>query len=157
MTPQPSRALVAHPPEAKERAYQLYATGNSLPQIAAQIGIPAATIARWSSKNGWKARKTMIASTSGSTADPSELPGFSDLSLPEQQDRYDERMRDVALRFADHARGLQGKDLVQVADKLLKADALSRKALKIEQLVPAQIVQIALLSTPVEKRAQSDI
>jgi transposase-like protein len=156
-TPQPSRALVAHPPEVKERAYQLYAADNSLPQIAAELGIPASTIARWSSKNGWKARKTLIAGSAGSTADSSELPGFSDLSLPEQQDRYSEKLRDVALRFADHAHGLQGKELVQFAEKLLKADALSRKALKIEELAPAQIIQIALLSTPIEKRAQIDV
>jgi transposase-like protein len=156
MTPQPSRALVAHPPEVKERAYQLYAAGSSLPQIAAQVGVPASTIARWSSKSAWKARKALIGCAAGSNADPLELPVYSDLLLSEKQNQYTEKMGDVALRFADHAHGLQGKELVQVAEKLLKADALARKALKIEEPVQFPIVQIALLASSIEKRAQID-
>jgi hypothetical protein len=159
-TPEPSRALVAHPPEVKERAFQLYAEANSLPQIAAALDVPISTIARWSSKGGWKARKALLVTgqdgNAAATKPAADLPVYSDLLLTEQQDLYNEKLRDVALRFADHAHGLQGKELVQVADKLLKGDALSRKALKIEDLVPPQIVQIALLSAPVEKRAQSD-
>ncbi|MEY2493517.1 MAG: hypothetical protein QOJ45_9 [Verrucomicrobiota bacterium] len=145
MTPQPSRALVAHSPEVKERAFQLYVEANSLPQIGAELTIPISTIARWSSKGGWKARKALLATGQDGNA-AGELPVYSDLLLAEKQNQYTEKMGDVALRFAEHAHGLHGKELVQVADKLLKADALARKALKIEELAPAQIVQIALLS-----------
>jgi hypothetical protein len=150
--PPTNRAVVPLPPGTKERAYQLYCEGNTLPQIAAAVGASQSTVAKWSSKNNWKARKALVCTGGDNGSQPTD---FSDLSLPQKQDHYNQHLENVALNFAEHAASLGGSQLVPVADKVKKLDEMARKALKMEPK-PNCLIQIALLSAPAEKRARID-
>src|SRR5436305_1923370 len=125
----PNRAIVPHPPGTKERAYQLYCDGNTLPQIAATVGASQSTVAKWSSKNNWKAQRALAGTSRDSGSQPSD---FSHLSLPQKQVQYGENMENVALEFSEHAAALSGSQLVPLADKVKKLDEVARKALKLE-------------------------
>jgi hypothetical protein len=128
----------------------MYCEGQTLPQIAATVGASQSTVAKWSSKNNWKAQRALAGTSRESGSQPSD---FSDLSLSEKQHQYSENMENVALEFSEHAASLAGSQLVPVADRLKKLDDVSRRALKMEPK-PACLVQIGLLTGPIEQRRE---
>ena len=141
-----------HPPELKERGYRLYEKGKSNPEIAAELGIPVSTLARWSSKAKWKLRK-QLASRPETELAPLEsvcsddtLNEISQLTFEEKQTRYDCMMADHALRVAYTVRSLSPQGLIVNADKIAKLDSVARKALNLEESKPPVVVNIALLS-----------
>src|ERR1700730_18726388 len=116
-----------HPPELRERGYQLYEQGKSNPEIAAELGIPLSTINRWSSKGKWKLRR-QLANRPGTElgapapTDQDILDEISQLTFEEKQARCAELMSDDALRFAYTVRGLPPQALLANADKIKKLD-----------------------------------
>lgn len=160
--------VVEHSPEAKERGYQVWKETQDATEVALALSIPSSTIRSWCARYKW-ADRLAIEQTPGVTlsaetaaqlakAQPTRSAApASNLDLTEKQTKYTDTMGDVALRIAEHAASLEGKELVQQADKLLKADQIARKALKLEHQAPHTVVQIALLNTPADKPKAIDI
>ncbi|MFZ3376216.1 MAG: hypothetical protein WA183_11745 [Chthoniobacterales bacterium] len=156
--------LRPHPPELKERGYQLYEQGKSNPEIANALDIPVSTLARWSSKGKWKLRR-QLASRPGielgalTPTDQDILDEISQLTFEEKQALYDEMMSDHALRVAYIVKGLSPQGVVVNADKIKKLDETARKALKLESDKPRPLINIALLSygTVKEAKVVSDV
>ncbi len=145
-----------HPPELRERGYRLYEKGKPNPEIAAELGIPVATLARWSSKGKWKLRRqlasrpeTELGALAPTNQDSLEI---SQLTLEEKQTRYTEMMADHAMRVAYTVKGLSLQGLVANADKIKKLDETARKALSLDKSKPPMIINVALLARPLPKR-----
>ena len=144
--------LRPHPPHLKERGYKLYEEGKSNPEIAKQLGIPLATLARWSSKGKWKLRKQLASrpETELGTLAPMRshdtLAEISQLTFVEKQARYTEMMSDHALRVAYTVGSLSPQGLLINADKISKLDSVARKALNLEESKPPVVVNVALLA-----------
>jgi hypothetical protein len=141
-----------HPPELRERGYRLYEKGKSNPEIAADLGIPVSTLARWSSKGKWKLRKQLASGPKtelgalAPTFGDDTLAKISELTFEEKQTRYAEIMSDHALRVAYTVRSLSPQGVIVNADKIAKLDSVARKALNLEESKPPVVVNIALLS-----------
>jgi transposase len=149
--------LQPHPPELKERGYRLYEKGKPNREIAAELGIPVATLARWSSKGKWKLRRQLAGhAEAGLNAlvpiNQDSLAEISQLTFEEKQTRYDEMMSEHALRFAYVVKGLSPQGVVVNADKISKLDTVARKALKLEESRPAVLLNVALLARPMPSR-----
>lgn len=155
-----SRGLVAHPPELKERGFKLYLEGKSNPEIAADLGIPPMTLARWSSNGKWKTQKLLAQSGSVDAVASVDTSEFENLSLGEKQVLYEDIMTNRAIRFARSLEAMPDQQFLSSADKIKKIDDVVRKALKLEVPKPLCIVQIGLLAAPAapaDKRAAIDI
>jgi hypothetical protein len=145
-----------HPPELRERGYRLYEKGKSNPEIAAELGIPVSTLARWSSKGKWKLRKQLAnnpATAPGALApahsnDTLDEEEISQLTFEEKQARYGDIMAEHALRFAYTVKNLSPQSLIVNADKIKKLDETARKALNLEERKPRVVVNVELLAQP---------
>ena len=160
---QATLGIIAHSLEVRERAFQLYKQTRDYAHVSLETGVPDATLRSWSSREKWATRIAAENAIPDSNAET--IKGVlkvvssecrpatpSNLDLAEKQAKYTDTMGDVALRIAEHANSLEGKELVQVADKLLKADAIARKALKLETEKPSTVINVALLSHSTEKQ-----
>jgi uncharacterized protein YjcR len=142
----------------KERGFKLYLEGKPNPEIAGDLGIPLMTLARWSSNGKWKTQKLLAQGGSVDAIAAVDTSEFENLSLDEKQVLYEEIMSNRAIRFAKSLEAMPDAQFMSSADKIKKLDEVVRKALKLDGgPKPACIVQIALLSTPAEKRAVIDI
>jgi hypothetical protein len=149
-----------------EAAYQLYAEGKELADIGEVVGVPHATISKWSSKYGWKARMFAHKKTHKKASLPRNKPKLElaaamrqnvsleirptdfdpkELDLSDQQSEYRRRMAAQALRVPELMESLDGLVLLQCADKLSKLDSIARKALNLEGDQRAPTINIRLV------------
>jgi hypothetical protein len=149
-----SGLLEPHPPELKERGYQLYEKGKTNREIAQELGIPLNTLARWSSKGKWKLRKQLAGHPELAPAAlaPTVQDEISQLSFDQKQTRYAEVMAEHALRVAYTVKNLPSQALIVNADKIKKLDETARKALNLEENKPAMVINVALLSRIAERK-----
>ena len=131
----------------------MYLDGKPLTDIAFETRIPASTIRAWSRRDQWDARKgvaiamSMDAETARAVEIASQPPQIdTPTDLAEKQTEYQKKFSDAAVRLARHVATLQGPELIQQADKLAKADAVARKALKLETEKPSTVIQIGILA-----------
>jgi Phage terminase small subunit len=79
-----------------------------------------------------------------------------DLEIPpelaERQTEYQDKLGAAAIRLANHIENMDGDELVQKADKISKADAVARKALKLETEKPHSLINLAVLCQPAPNR-----
>jgi transposase-like protein len=140
--------LQPHPPELKERGYRLYEQGKSNSEIAKELGIPLSTLARWSSKNKWKLRKHLgRIDARRSKHKPTDAQSNTDaLTFTEKQTIYREGSATQALRILELIQTIEDEELLARADKIEKLDKIARKALNLEQPLPAVVVNVAMLA-----------
>lgn len=162
--------IIAHAPEVRERAFQLYKETRDYARVSLDTGVPDATLRAWSSRDKWRTRieaenavpgldaataRAVIKVVSSATV-PATIPG-ADGELSEQQAQYDSGARAQALRIPHIMAEMSDRELVSAADKLAKLDGIARKALKLESEKATQIISIALLNTPADKPKAIDI
>lgn len=124
--------------------------------IARELKLPVGTIYSWSKRDAWSGRLEaqrltgIDAETSKTVAKVVKVYQSrvepSNLDLAEKQQHYQAKLGDAAVRLADHVATLNGSELVSQADKLLKADQIARKALKLESEKPSTVIQIGVLA-----------
>lgn len=160
--------IVAHSPEVRERAYQLYKASRDYARVAVELNVPDGTLRGWSSRDKWAARIATETCVPGLSAEqsasvvkviasataPAPIPG-SDDDLPEQQARFNGDIRAQALRLPGIMAEMSDRDMVSAADKLSKLHTIAEKALKLTESKGNVLVQIALLSTPTEKQLKT--
>jgi hypothetical protein len=156
-----------HPPGAKEKAFGMYARHTDLAAISSKLGVPLATLRKWSSVGTWKARRLLLesanpAGASGQKSNSKETEtdeAFEELkamSLSEKQAMYQKMMADSAMRGALVMQRSSDTALVQFADRWLKMDTTARKALRLETIAPPMVVNVALLAGTETRRAISN-
>lgn len=158
--------IVAHAPEVRERAYQLYKQTRDYSLVSLDTSVPDATLRAWSSRDKWKKRIEAENAVPGLSAEiardvvkvitseiSTEIPG-ADGELTEQQAQFESGSRAQALRVPLIMAGMTDRELVSAADKLSKLDAIARKALKLTEDKPHVLVQIALLNNQTDKPAR---
>ena len=141
-----------HSKELRDLAGDLYKSGKSYQEIAEVTKLPLSTLRNWCKRDGWKLTKAQPDSelpiADGVPADAEEIPS----ELSERQTFYTERMSDAACRLAAHVATLEGEQIAAKADKLLKADQVARKALKLDTTTGNPVIQIGvLLSSPAKR------
>lgn len=147
--------ITAHPLELRERGFQLYKERKTLPEIGAALGVPAPTIAGWSSRGKWKAR---LASFEAGTSDvlPLEESKATEardaLTFSEKQARFRDKAASLALKGVEEASKLAPGELVRQADKVANLVKMGQKALDLEKSSPSVIVNVGLLSRANEGR-----
>jgi transposase-like protein len=144
----------SRPKDQREAAFKLYAEGKTVQDIAFELAIPQATVRTWKNRDGWAARlkdptlTPEAAVLATRRAQDIEIPE----TLPERQEKYQEQLGEAAIRFAAHVSTLEGAELVQQADRIKKADEVSRKALKLETEKPAPLINLAILCSKNRER-----
>jgi hypothetical protein len=137
----------------------MFADGKCYADIAFETRIPASTLRAWSAREAWNQRLTIerdqpqldaktAITLARRAAEPADIPH----DLPSQQTQYQENMRHAAIVFSAAVKDMPAHEMIQRADKLHKGDQTARKALLIENSPPPCVIQIALLSAPVERR-----
>lgn len=142
------------PAEERSKARELYLAGNSYQEINQETNIPVSTLRNWCKRDGWKLAKSQPNEFEivPSDAEEVEVPE----SLAEKQEFYETHMSEAAVRLAAHVSKLDGEGIVKISDKLLKADTTARKALKLTEKQPFQIIQIGVLAQSPAKRDRLD-
>jgi len=158
----PFNGIPKHPKEIRDKAFRLFVEGKHPNDISYELQIPVGTLYNWMRRDKWEIRKTAeqagvdaetsvrVAKQLAKTTKPTEP---TNLTLTEKQERYQELMGDAAVRLADHVATLEGPQLVAAADKLLKADQIARKALKLETEKPSTVIQIGVLAQPTNQKS----
>lgn len=165
----PPVGIVAHPPEVREQAYQLYKKTADYSLVSHTVNVPIATLRSWSSRQDWDGRielervapgqldaetatavvRAVTAASNHGSTEP------SDLDLAEKQERYQALTGDAAIKLAEYWATLEGKELAQHSDKLVKGDTFGRKALRLTEERPNVILQLTMLRAPAEKQASA--
>lgn len=142
-------AIKAHPLELRERGFKLYCERNTLPEIGAALAIPAATVAGWSMRGKWKARRALMEAPepikeagTANVLPPSEAAG---LSFEEKQTAFRDEAATLALESIREAAQLAPGQRVHNAQKLKQLLEMGQKALDLEKSSPSVIVNVGLL------------
>ena len=130
----------------KEDAFQLFKRGRNQSEISRDLDIPRVTLARWASTHKWEER-VKVERFGGKPL--GETPG-TDLTFSEKQDRFRDNMAVQALRLPEIMSRMDDDELMRNADKIKSLDGIARKALNLEEAAPATVINVALLSRPVE-------
>lgn len=143
-----------HPKELRDRARSLYESGAGYQEINEATGLPCSTIRNWRKRDSWCRANSHpdfeLVIADDVPAEAEEIPS----ELWDQQNFYQEKMSDSACRLAAYVATLKGEQIAAKATNLLKADAVSRKALKLETERPFQIIQIGVLAQSPAKQDQ---
>jgi Putative ATPase subunit of terminase (gpP-like) len=149
----------------RQKARDLFFSGESnCCEIARQLSLSENTVRGWCAREKWRAqlkiaenRPTLPVEKREELA-KSEGPLFepTNLDLAEKQEHYTQSTTDAACRLADHLATLNGAEIVKSADKILKADQIARKALRLETDRPAVLIDLKILSAPVRPSKKDD-
>jgi hypothetical protein len=140
------QAMPQHAAATRENAYQLYKRGKLITEVAVEIKVPRVTIQRWKKAGKWDDR---VKVEKFGDKPKGETPG-EDLTFEEKQERYKEKMAVQALRLPEIMSRMDDEDVVRNAPKLKDMDGMARKALNLEEARPAAIINVALLSRPLQ-------
>jgi hypothetical protein len=162
-TNEPSR-FKRHKPGTKEQAFKMYARHTDLAAISSKLGVPLATLRKWSSVGTWRARRLFLESANplgasvhkpgGKEAETDEaFEQLKALSFSEKQSMYEEMASDSAMRAALVMQRASDATLVSQAEKISKMDSTARKALRLETRKPSVVVNVALLSGAETRRS----
>jgi hypothetical protein len=147
-----------HPKQVREKAFALFKAGKPVSDIAFELRLSPATIRSWRSRDCWNKRLEQDPSLTSEQAiviarkqKHDELANLPD-DLPSQQECYQQNMARAALVFSEVLKDMNGGEIIARADKLLKADQMGRKALKLETERPSTVIQIGILASKQQKR-----
>ncbi len=158
--------LEAHPAEVREKAFDLWRKGSNFDEVGAKLSIPPATIAGWSARLKWKARRHVMENggdlvKAGFCAPPAEetpdtisREAIDGMSFDEKQQAYTDALASEAVRMAQIVRALPSNQVLSNADKIAKLDATARKALRLETDKPAIVVNVGFLAGPAEPKRE---
>jgi hypothetical protein len=144
------------PAAERSRSRELFLAGSTYQEISEETNIPLSTLRNWCARDGWKLAKLQ---PDFELVIADDLPEAEEIpsELWDQQNFYQEKMSGAACRLAAHVATLQGEQIAAKADKLLKADQVARKALKLSEDKPFQIIQIGILAKSPAKQDQRRI
>lgn len=142
----------AHPLELRERGFKLYCKRHTLPEIGVALGVPSATIAGWSMRGKWKARRAMVEApppVDAGTPSSSVTTVTSDIdnmTFAEKQAQFRDKAATLALKGVEEAGKLAPGELVRQANNVAKLIQSGQKALDLEKSSPSVIVNVGLLA-----------
>ena len=143
------------PMDQRRRARELWESGESYGTIESQLDVKVSTLKSWRARDKWTRTKP---SSDELAVIPTEIvEDVPDLpTLAEKQEFFQEKTSDAAVKLAAHMGSLDGPQLVQHADKLLKATQTARKSLKLDTERPACVIQLGVLCAPVRPARRDD-
>lgn len=151
--------IPAHPLETRERAFQMYCKRATLPEIGAALGVPAATIAGWSMRGKWKARRALqeapiIEAGKAPAGDSTETSDIESLSFIDKQVAFRDEAASLALKGIREANQLPPGSLVHNAQKVKQLLEMGQRALDLEKSAPSIVVNVGLLGRPMSDRRE---
>ena len=134
------------PKDLREAALAAHRSGERAVDIADRLNQKAVTVRAWISRE--RKKDSLLPPVLNSSVEVKQASEPVDIpdTLDACQQQYERDITRYALTVARHAAGLEGEAAVRQSDKLLKADQISRKALRIQEPVtPNSVIQIGLL------------
>jgi hypothetical protein len=144
--------IAPRPKEQRERAKQLWQSGQNLEAVALAVNAPRETIKSWRHRGKWVRQPVEAAPIV-----PTEIVDV-DVSddLTEQQQEYEQNLRKAGVLFSRKIAAMEPEEVLQKADRVKQLDSTARKALRIESEKAASVIQLAVLCAPVRPAERND-
>jgi transposase-like protein len=164
MAPNPNLLAQPLPAETRQRAKELFFSGETLASVARELQLAEPTVRSWAKRSHWVNERKLAKSNPDMPEEQrlaiakSDRPLFDplEIDLAEKRARYSQNLGDAAVRASEHVARMDGAELIRVADKLAKIDAVCRKNLKLDTDRPAVLIDLKILSGAPVRPAHED-